>query len=164
MWPVTGGTDEDRKARVDAWAARHGIKAGTDTASGHYKAVLSFGLVRLEVYMIPERMLADRVKAANDRLAVIYDALGGPQPSVREEVSRMSIASPSSGYWQRGPIATSVGRVYNLEPEWEDRVEDAPTSHDARAGLRAARDRHPGCPRRDQGAGRGRREGRAGVR
>src|SRR5512142_2903612 len=55
-WPVTGGSDEDRKARVDAWAARHGVKAHTDTASGQYKAVLTFGPVQLSVYMIPDRV------------------------------------------------------------------------------------------------------------
>ena len=68
MWPVTGGTDDERKARVDAWAARHGVKAATDEASGHYKAVLSFGAVRLEVYMIPDRTMADR-------LAALYSAV-----------------------------------------------------------------------------------------
>lgn len=63
MWPVTGGTDEDRKARVDAWAARHGVKAGTDEASGSYRAVLGFGPVKVIVYMIPDRTMADRLNA-----------------------------------------------------------------------------------------------------
>ena len=75
MWPVTGGTDEDRMARIDAWAKRHGVKAGTDEASGHYKAVLTFGAVRLEVYTVPERLMADRVRAAEDRLAALYGAV-----------------------------------------------------------------------------------------
>lgn len=63
MWPVTGGTDEDRRARVDAWAARHGTKAGDDDESGTYRAVLAFGPVRLVVYMIPDRTMAERLEA-----------------------------------------------------------------------------------------------------
>ena len=68
-WPVVGGTDEDRKARVDAWAARHGIKAGPDPASGQYKAVLTFGPVCLIVYMIPDLVMADRLAALRDAAA-----------------------------------------------------------------------------------------------
>lgn len=73
MWPVTGGSDEDRKARVDAFATRHGIRAGTDETSGTYRAVLAFGPVTLVVYMIPDRTMADR-------LAALYSA-------VREETT-----------------------------------------------------------------------------
>jgi len=73
MWPVTGGTDEDRKARVDAFATRHGIRAGTDETSGTYRAVLAFGPVALIVYMIPDRTMTDR-------LAALYGA-------VREEAA-----------------------------------------------------------------------------
>ena len=77
MWPVTGGTDEDRKARVDAWAARHGVTAHTDPASGQYKAVLTFGPVHLTVYMIPDLVMADRVKAANEQREAIRRAVLG---------------------------------------------------------------------------------------
>jgi len=62
-WPVTGGSDEERKARVDAFAERHGIRPVTDAVSGQYKAVLEFGPVSLVVYMIPDRVMADRVAA-----------------------------------------------------------------------------------------------------
>ena len=79
-WPVTGGTDEECRARVDAWAKRHGVRAGTDEASGHYKAVLSFGPVRLEVYMVPAKVMADRVKAARDRADAIHAAVAAMQP------------------------------------------------------------------------------------
>ena len=63
MWAVTKGTEEERKARIDAWAKRHGIKAGPDEASGQYRAVLGFGPKRLIVYMIPDRTMADRLAA-----------------------------------------------------------------------------------------------------
>ena len=68
MWPVTGGTDEDRMARVDAWAKRHGVAAGTDEASGTYRAVLGFGPVKVIAYMIPDRTMAER-------LAALYSAV-----------------------------------------------------------------------------------------
>ena len=71
MWPVTGGTDEDRKARIDAWAARHGVTAHPDEASGQYRAILGFGPKQLIVYMIPDRIMADRVQAARDRVEMI---------------------------------------------------------------------------------------------
>jgi hypothetical protein len=77
MWPVTGGTDEDRMARIDAWAKRHGITAGTDEASGHYKAVLAFGPVRVEVYTVPDRVMADRIDAVNRQLAALHSAVAG---------------------------------------------------------------------------------------
>ena len=66
QWPVTGGTDEDRKARVDAWAARHGVTAHPDPASGQYKAVLEFGPVHLVVYMIPDLVMAQRLSALRE--------------------------------------------------------------------------------------------------
>lgn len=65
-WPVTGGTDEDRRARVDAWAARHGVTAHPDPASGQYKAVLTFGPVHLVVYMIPDLVMAERLQAIRE--------------------------------------------------------------------------------------------------
>lgn len=68
-WPVTGGTDEERRARVDKWAARHGVTAGTDETSGQYKAVLAFGAIRHEVYMIPDRTMADRLAAIHKAVA-----------------------------------------------------------------------------------------------
>ena len=68
MWPVTGGTDEDRKARVDAWAKRHGVTAGTDETSGSYRAVLGFGPVKVIAYMIPDRTMTER-------LAALYSAV-----------------------------------------------------------------------------------------
>ena len=77
MWPVTGGTDEQRRARVDAWAARHGVHARDDEASGQYRAVLKFGPVTLTVYTIPEQVTADRVKYANERLNAIRGAVAG---------------------------------------------------------------------------------------
>ena len=70
MWPVTGGTDEDRRARIDAWAKRHGVTAGPDEDGGTYRAVLSFGLVKVIAYMIPDRTM-------DERLAAIYSAARG---------------------------------------------------------------------------------------
>jgi hypothetical protein len=63
MQPVTGGTDEERRARVDAFAARHGITAGTNEELGTYRAVLKFGPVEYVAYMIPERVMAERLEA-----------------------------------------------------------------------------------------------------
>jgi hypothetical protein len=68
-WPVTGGTDDERIARVDAFAARHGVRAGTDEDSGTYRAVLAFGPVTLVVYMIPDRTMADRLAAIHKAVA-----------------------------------------------------------------------------------------------
>ena len=68
MQPVTGGTDEERKARVDAFAARHGVKAHADDATGTYRAVLSFGPCSYEAYMIPDRTM-------DERLAGLYENL-----------------------------------------------------------------------------------------
>lgn len=68
-WPVTGGTDEERRARVDAFAARHGITAGTDEELGTYRAVLKFGPVEYVAYMIPERVMADRLAAIHKAVA-----------------------------------------------------------------------------------------------
>jgi hypothetical protein len=70
MWPVTGGTDDDRRARIDAWAKRHGTTAGPDEEGGTYRAVLSFGLVKVIAYMIPDRTM-------DERLAAIYSAARG---------------------------------------------------------------------------------------
>lgn len=77
QWPVTGGTDEQRRARIDAWAKRHGITAHPDEASGQYRAVLTFGPVSLMVYMIPDPVMADRVQAATERLAALQAAVTG---------------------------------------------------------------------------------------
>jgi hypothetical protein len=68
MWPVTGGSDQDRMARIDAWAKRHGIKAGLDEASGRYQAVLGFGPAKVIAYMIPDRTM-------DERLAALYGAV-----------------------------------------------------------------------------------------
>ena len=77
MWAVTKGTEEERKARIDAWAKRHGIKAGLDEASGQYRAVLGFGPKRLIVYMIPDRTMADRLGAF---YGAVREGRGVPQP------------------------------------------------------------------------------------
>jgi hypothetical protein len=69
MWPVTGGTDEDRRARVDAWAKRHGVTAGDEEESGTYRAVLSFGPVRVIAYMIPDRTMDERLAAIRKAVA-----------------------------------------------------------------------------------------------
>lgn len=62
MQPVTGGTDEERKARIDAFAARHGITAGPYDEDGTYRAVLKFGPVTYVAYMIPDRTMAERLE------------------------------------------------------------------------------------------------------
>jgi hypothetical protein len=82
MWPVTGGTDEDRMARIDAWAQRHGITAGPDEASGRYQAVLGFGPVRVIAYMIPDRAMADRLAALYGAVREDRDAAGKPELAV----------------------------------------------------------------------------------
>src|SRR5260370_23050988 len=62
-WPVTGGPDEERRARIDAWAARHGIAAHHDPASGQYKALPASCPVLLTAYMIPDRLMTDPCQA-----------------------------------------------------------------------------------------------------
>jgi hypothetical protein len=74
MQPVTGGTDEERKARVDAFAARHGVKAGPDDATGTYRAVLSFGPCSYVAYMIPDRTMADRLAALYENVREAREA------------------------------------------------------------------------------------------
>ena len=81
-WPVTVGTDEERKARIDAWAARHGVTASTDETSGHYKAVLKYGPVWLEVYMVPDQIMADQVQHVKDRLTAIHAAVSETRKAV----------------------------------------------------------------------------------
>jgi hypothetical protein len=82
MWPVTGGTDEDRMARIDAWAKRHGVTSGPDEASGRYQAVLGFGPVRVIAYMIPDRTMADRLAALYGAVREDRDAAGKPELAV----------------------------------------------------------------------------------
>ena len=79
MWPVTAGTDEERRARIDTWAARHGITAHYDDASGQYRAVLTFGLTSIIVYAIPEETMAGRVRYAGERLAAMHRAVAEAQ-------------------------------------------------------------------------------------
>jgi hypothetical protein len=73
-WPVTRGTSEERRARVDAWAARHGVTAGPDLVSGTYRATLKFGPVTLTVYTMGEGNLEERMaeiqRLADETLAV----------------------------------------------------------------------------------------------
>lgn len=69
MVPVTRGSDEERRARVDAFAKRHGVRAHADEASGQYKAVLTFGPVSMVVYMIAEADLSERLAAFYGNLA-----------------------------------------------------------------------------------------------
>lgn len=94
---VFGGTDEEQKARIDAWAKRHGVTAHTDRVSGHYEAVVSFGPVRLVAYMVPERVMADRVQAENERREAIRAAAGEVLAGIRERDEDEDAASP------RGP-------------------------------------------------------------
>lgn len=74
-WPVTKGGDEERKARVDAWAARHGVTAHADESTGHYQADLTFGPHLIRVYMVPDQVMADRVREADGRLAALRGAV-----------------------------------------------------------------------------------------
>ena len=74
MQPVTGGTDEERKARVDAFAARHGVKAHADDATGTYRAVLSFGPCSYVAYMIPDRTMGERLAALYENLREAREA------------------------------------------------------------------------------------------
>ena len=71
MWPVTKGTDDERRARIDAFAKRYGVKAYADPAAGQYKAVLTFGPVELVVYMLTEQDLTARLAAIHE--AVLED-------------------------------------------------------------------------------------------
>ena len=52
--PVMAGSDEERMAVVDAWAALHKTSAGWDAEHHHYCAKLPFGPVSLMVYMMPD--------------------------------------------------------------------------------------------------------------
>jgi hypothetical protein len=81
---VFGGTDDEQKARIDAWAKRHGVTAHTDRVSGHYEAAVPFGPVRLVAYMVPERVMADRVQAENERREAIRAAAGEVLAGIRE--------------------------------------------------------------------------------
>lgn len=54
LLPVVRGTDDQRKRRVETWAARHGVNAFWDEDSGTYRAVAMYGIVPLIAYMIPE--------------------------------------------------------------------------------------------------------------
>jgi hypothetical protein len=83
MIPVIKGDDDERRARVDEWAARHGITAATDEATGHYRAELPFGPLKVIAYMVPERVMADRVQAENDRREAIRAAAGEVLATVR---------------------------------------------------------------------------------
>lgn len=74
---VTGGTYEDRKARIDAFAARHGISATFDDSTGQYKAVLSFGPVSYVAYTITQGRLTERVDAIRAGVA----AMAGRRPA-----------------------------------------------------------------------------------
>ena len=84
MVPVTRGTDAERKARIDTWAARHGTTAHHDPASGTYRATVRFGPVELTVYMLAEQDMAER-------LAAIY----GDLAAHRAEVDAMPLEAQS---------------------------------------------------------------------
>jgi len=75
MWPVTQGTDEERRARVDAFARCHGITAGPDEASGTYRAVLAFGPVSVVVYTMSEQSVTDRVAAITGAARQVHEAV-----------------------------------------------------------------------------------------
>lgn len=74
MQPVTGGTDEERMARVDAFAARHGVKAHADDVTGTYRAVLAFGPCSYVAYMIPDRTMDERLAALYENVRVAREA------------------------------------------------------------------------------------------
>lgn len=52
--PVTRGSEDERIAAVDAWAAEHNVKAGWDGERHHYAAKLPFGPVSLMVYAMAD--------------------------------------------------------------------------------------------------------------
>jgi hypothetical protein len=79
---VFGGTDDEQRARVDAWARRHGVTARTDEASGHYEAAVSFGAVRLVAYMIPQRVMDDRLAGAKERREAIRREVAGQHDAI----------------------------------------------------------------------------------
>lgn len=81
--PVFGGTDDEQKARIDLWARRHGVTARTGRVSGHYEAAVSFGPVRLVAYMVPERVMAERVREAGERRDAIRSAAEGELAVIR---------------------------------------------------------------------------------
>ena len=72
MVPVTRGTDEERKARVDAFAARHGVTAGYDDTTGTYRATVKLGLVTYVAYMITEGRLTERLAAIHADIAAMH--------------------------------------------------------------------------------------------
>ena len=94
---VFGGTDDEQKARIDAWAKRHGVTARTDRVSGHYEAAVPFGPVRLVAYMVPQRVMDDRVQAENERREAIRAAAGEVLAGIRERDEDTDAAS------SRGP-------------------------------------------------------------
>ena len=72
MIPVTNGTDEELRARIDRFAARHGITAHWDTGSRSYRAVVKFGPVACIAYMIPEKEMGEWL---GGRLTAIHDSV-----------------------------------------------------------------------------------------
>ena len=73
MIPVTKGTDEERKARVDAFAARYGVRAYADEAISQYRAVLGFGPVSMVVYMLTDADLTARIAARRAAIQAAAD-------------------------------------------------------------------------------------------
>jgi hypothetical protein len=77
MIPVTNGADEELRARVDAFAARHGITARWDAESSSYRAALKFGPVALIAYMIPAKDMLERVAAIKAAARGTHTAITG---------------------------------------------------------------------------------------
>ena len=56
--PVIKGTEDERKARVDAWARARDVTAGWHEETKTYRAVKHFGPVSYVVYMMPDPPVA----------------------------------------------------------------------------------------------------------
>jgi hypothetical protein len=65
--PVSRGSEAERAAAVQAWAAAHNVTAGWDEKHHHYFARLPFGPLSFMVYMLPDPLPAPA--AREDELA-----------------------------------------------------------------------------------------------
>jgi hypothetical protein len=71
--PVSKGTQDERAAAVQAWAAAHNVTAGWDEERHHYFAKLPFGPLSLMVYMLPDTLPAPAAREG----APVLEAVAG---------------------------------------------------------------------------------------
>lgn len=75
IWPVTAGTEAERIARIDAFAAAAGAVADWHLPSGTYRAVVRFGPVALIAFTHAEADVERQTEIAERRMAEFRAAL-----------------------------------------------------------------------------------------